>query len=148
MSGNANLVDATPTFMRELSNNNTKDWWQDHKAQFEADLKAPALVLLDQIGADLEGIFKSRFKTKLYRPHRDVRFFKDKTPYHTHLHMQWTPSDQDLGCGWFFGIGLDYARAGWGVVPVFTHTIDPVARFCGVRRRSTVIGRHGVFPNR
>jgi uncharacterized protein (TIGR02453 family) len=64
-------------FYEGLRADNTKAYWADHKATYDACVKAPMEALL----ADLEPEFG---RAKLFRPYRDVRFSKDKTPYKDH----------------------------------------------------------------
>jgi uncharacterized protein (TIGR02453 family) len=61
-------------FYEGLEADNSKPYWTDHREVYERDVKAPMLALL----AELEEEFGSG---KLFRPYRDVRFAKDKTPY-------------------------------------------------------------------
>ena len=61
-------------FYEGLEADNSKPYWTDHREVYEQDVKAPMLALL----AALEDEFGSG---KLFRPYRDVRFAKDKTPY-------------------------------------------------------------------
>lgn len=105
------LVPDARAFLRDLAANNTRDWFTENKARYEQQLKAPALALLDVLSTDLEKLTDTPVKTKLFRPHRDVRFSKDKTPYHTHLHMLWSGG----GMNWFLGIAPEYISAGAGV---------------------------------
>lgn len=105
------LVPDAKTFLTELAANNTRDWFSAQKPRYEAELKAPALAVLDIVAADLERLTGAATDTKLFRPNRDVRFSKDKTPYHTHLHMMWSGG----GTSWFLGIAPDYVTAGAGV---------------------------------
>ncbi|GAA6206982.1 DUF2461 domain-containing protein [Cognatishimia sp. WU-CL00825] len=111
------LIPETRAFLKALEKNNNRDWFLDHKDRYDSNLKRPAELLLDQAAYDLGKITGDPVKTKLFRPHRDVRFSKDKTPYHLHLHMLWTT---DTGgrqpLGWFFGIGLDYISIGGGLM--------------------------------
>ncbi len=107
----ATLIPDARAFLGELSAHNEKAWFTGQKPRYEADLKVPAQHLLDTLAADLNRHGKPA-KTKLFRPHRDVRFSKDKTPYHQHLHMYW-----DLGAtGLFFGVAPGYVRIGGGVM--------------------------------
>ena len=100
-------------FLRDLTANNSRGWFQAEKSRYEEDLKYPALRLLDALAPEIETIAGAPVTAKLFRPNRDVRFSKDKTPYHTHLHLLWAmPS----GPGWFFGISPDYVTAGVGVM--------------------------------
>ncbi len=107
----AQLIPEARSFLGELQDHNDRDWFTSNKARYDGQLKAPAQHLLDQIGADMARRNRPA-RVKLFRPHRDVRFSKDKTPYHLHLHMLW-----DLGTtGFFFGIAPGYVRIGGGVM--------------------------------
>src|SRR5918996_1023294 len=63
-------------FYEGLEADNTRAYWQDHKKEYEELVKAPMVELL----AELEGEFGAG---KIFRPFRDVRFSKDKSPYKT-----------------------------------------------------------------
>lgn len=64
-------------FYEGLEADNSRPYWLDHKPVYDDCVKAPMEALL----ADLEQEFGS---SKFFRPYRDVRFAKDKTPYKTH----------------------------------------------------------------
>lgn len=65
-------------FYEGLEDDNTKAYWQDHRDRYERDVRAPMEALLADLAADFgEG--------RIFRPHRDVRFSQDKSPYKTHL---------------------------------------------------------------
>ncbi len=64
-------------FYQGLEADNTKAYWTDHRAVYDRAVKAPLEGLL----ADLAPEFGT---AKVFRPYRDVRFSKDKTPYKTH----------------------------------------------------------------
>lgn len=111
----AALIPEARAFLRDLAAQNTRDWFGAHKSRYEAKLKAPALLLLDQVAQERGP--GAPLTSKLFRPHRDVRFSKDKTPYHTHLHMMWTlPGNAGFAPALFFGIAPDYVTAGGGVM--------------------------------
>jgi len=63
-------------FYEGLEADNTKAYWTDHRTTYDEAVKAPLEALL----AALEPEFGA---AKLFRPYRDVRFSKDKTPYKT-----------------------------------------------------------------
>ncbi|SRR5712691_7904211 len=63
-------------FYEGLEADNSKSYWNDHRAVYEECVKAPLGALL----AELEAEFGA---PKLFRPYRDVRFSKDKSPYKT-----------------------------------------------------------------
>ncbi|WP_425004718.1 DUF2461 domain-containing protein [Mycolicibacterium sp. S3B2] len=63
-------------FYEGLEADNSKVYWQEHKAVYEQQVKAPMEELLAELADEFgEG--------KLFRPYRDVRFSADKTPYKT-----------------------------------------------------------------
>jgi uncharacterized protein (TIGR02453 family) len=114
MSFDALIPDAR-AFLGALGANNTRDWFIAHKVDYETRLKTPALHLADEIATRLSRLTGLRTTPKLFRAHRDVRFSKDKTPYHTHLHLLWTSeADGRAPPQWFFGIAPDYVSAGAG----------------------------------
>ncbi len=64
-------------FYEDLEADNTKAFWAAHKQVYEQSVRAP----LEALAAVLAPEFGT---PKLFRPYRDVRFAKDKTPYKTH----------------------------------------------------------------
>ena len=65
-------------FFEGLAADNSKSWWQAHKAAYEQVVKGP----MDELLAELAPEFG---ESKVFRPYRDVRFSPDKTPYKTHI---------------------------------------------------------------
>ncbi|KIC34478.1 TIGR02453 family protein [Leisingera sp. ANG-S5] len=110
----AQLIPDARAFLAELAQNNSRDWFTAHKDQYEAQLKSPALLLMDEVAQAISRRSGTQVTAKLFRPQRDVRFSKDKTPYNTHLHMMWTLNG--AGCALFFGIAPDYCTAGGGIM--------------------------------
>ncbi|MDU8912015.1 TIGR02453 family protein [Aestuariicoccus sp. MJ-SS9] len=100
-------------FLSDLTHNNDRDWFRENKSLYDADLKRPAERILADIAPALEARSGAPVRTKLFRPHRDIRFSEDKTPFHTHLHMLWSLQD---GRGWYFGLSTEYATAGAGIM--------------------------------
>ncbi len=64
-------------FYERLDADNTRTFWQANKTVFDDYVKAPMTGLLDELAG--YGPFH------VFRPHRDVRFSKDKTPYKDHI---------------------------------------------------------------
>jgi uncharacterized protein (TIGR02453 family) len=56
---------------------NTKAYWSARKAAYEEHVKAPMTALLEALEPEFG-------PAKMFRPYRDVRFSKDKSPYKTH----------------------------------------------------------------
>jgi uncharacterized protein (TIGR02453 family) len=68
------FAEAAFNFYEDLESDNTKAFWDANKDLYKAQVEAPLKALM----ADLEPEFG---KAKIFRPYRDVRFSKDKTPY-------------------------------------------------------------------
>src|SRR5438270_11236505 len=65
-------------FFEGLEADNSKAYWQDHKADYEKLVKGPMEELLAELAPKYgEG--------KIFRPYRDVRFSADKSPYKTNI---------------------------------------------------------------
>ncbi|MFT5203433.1 MAG: hypothetical protein ACI9C1_002832 [Candidatus Aldehydirespiratoraceae bacterium] len=65
-------------FFERLEDDNTKSFWNEQKHVYEQAVKTPMAALLE----DLESTCGPG---KIFRPYRDVRFSKDKTPYKTNI---------------------------------------------------------------
>ena len=63
-------------FYEGLEADNTKAYWTDSRAVYESDVRAPLQALLGELEPEF-GV------AKVFRPYRDVRFSRDKTPYKT-----------------------------------------------------------------
>ena len=63
-------------FYDGLEADNSKTYWLAHKHVYETCVLQPMTELLDELGPD-------HGEGKIFRPYRDVRFSKDKSPYKT-----------------------------------------------------------------
>lgn len=64
-------------FYDDLELDNTRSFWLANKQTYDEAVRDPLLALADFLAPEFG-------KAKLFRPHRDVRFAKDKSPYKTH----------------------------------------------------------------
>lgn len=75
-------------FFAGLERNNTKEWFDAHKADYERHVKGP---FRDLVAALIEAVREREPdlhiepKDTLFRINRDIRFSKDKSPYKTHM---------------------------------------------------------------
>lgn len=63
-------------FYEGLEADNSRTYWQEHKAVYEQCVRGPMEELLTALAGDFGS-------GRIFRPYRDVRFSKDKTPYKT-----------------------------------------------------------------
>lgn len=98
-------------FLVKLSQNNSKEWFEEHRDEFEEKVKKPAEEFVVLMGAKLQDIvpdIKAIPKTdkSIFRLHRDTRFSKDKSPYKTNLGILfWEGTRKKMECpGFYFHI--------------------------------------------
>lgn len=83
----------TFAFLRALERNNDREWFESHRAQYEAHVRAPALRFIAAMSGELSKLSKHFVADvrpvggSLMRIHRDVRFSADKSPYKTNVGM-------------------------------------------------------------
>ena len=65
-------------FLAGLEADNTKAYWVANKAVYDRALKGPMEMLLAELDARYQPL-------RMFRPNRDVRFSKDKSPYKTNV---------------------------------------------------------------
>jgi uncharacterized protein (TIGR02453 family) len=65
-------------FFEGLEADNSKSYWTDKKDVYDRCVKRPMEELLAELAPEFG-------TTKLFRPYRDVRFSRDKTPYKTNI---------------------------------------------------------------
>ncbi|MGW0245414.1 DUF2461 domain-containing protein [Nocardia goodfellowii] len=82
-------------FYEDLEADNSKTFWTAHKHVYDESVRAPMVALTAELEADFG-------PAKIFRPYRDVRFSKDKTPYKDH---QGAVVSLTPGVGWYVQIG-------------------------------------------
>jgi uncharacterized protein (TIGR02453 family) len=68
--------DAALDFFAGLEADNSKAYWLAHRDTYETSVKEPFLALSELVEKEFGPL-------RLFRPYRDTRFAKDKTPYKT-----------------------------------------------------------------
>jgi uncharacterized protein (TIGR02453 family) len=101
-------------FYEGLSADNSKTYWTAHLTVYETQVRTP----MEELLAALEPEFGPG---KIFRPYRDVRFSKDKTPYKTHLGA-W------LEGGGYVQLSADGLAAGAGMYQMAPDQLDRYRR--------------------
>lgn len=96
--------EAALDFYDDLEMDNTKTFWEANKGIYASAVAAPMKALTAEL-ADEFG------EAKIFRPYRDVRFAKDKTPYKIHqgVFVATGPST-----GYYLQLGAAGVRVGAG----------------------------------
>ncbi|MCL2886807.1 MAG: DUF2461 domain-containing protein [Betaproteobacteria bacterium] len=96
-----------PACLRELGRNNSREWFQAHRDEFQQRVALPLAALAETLAPGMARLDGALIK-KLSRPQRDTRFSKDKTPYRTEM--------------WF---AFRRARPDWTEYPAFFFEATP-----------------------
>jgi uncharacterized protein (TIGR02453 family) len=88
----AGMNPETFTFLRALADNNSRDWFEAHRADYETHWLTAGLDLIAALAPLCDGMTPRllavpKLNQSLRRIHRDTRFSKDKTPYQPWLHL-------------------------------------------------------------
>jgi uncharacterized protein (TIGR02453 family) len=108
--------EAALDFYDDLEMDNTKSFWEAHRATYDEAVAAPMRALV--------GALEPEFGTaKVFRPYRDVRFAKDKTPYKTHqgAYIALAPST-----GYYLQVSAAGVRVGAGFYEASTDRLAAV----------------------
>lgn len=81
-------------FYDHLAVDNSREFWAAHKGEYEQYVRDPLLALATAIEPNFGA-------AHLYRPYRDIRFSKDKTPYKDHQGCLFAAPN---GLGWYLQV--------------------------------------------
>lgn len=113
------ITKAHTSFFKELARNNTKEWFHANKKRYENKVKVPFLNLLDAllpVLTDWDNRILPDAKKAMFRINKDVRFSKDKTPYHTILKAGFSPNGKkSILPGYYLGIDATSIHVGGGL---------------------------------
>lgn len=91
-------------FYDELAADNSRTWWQANKARYDTNVRGPMERFAGEVAEEFGPLH-------IFRPHRDTRFAKDKTPYKTELGAV---TESEGGCSYYVRLGADGLYAGIG----------------------------------
>ena len=124
---------AALAFFRDLAANNTKPWFEAHRATYEREVRAPMSLLVEEVDARLGAVapeITGSPKRNIFRIHRDVRFAADKSPYKTQATCWWGHRDAARGeagahpgAAFYFEIGVRGGETGGGTWQPERHTV-------------------------
>ena len=91
-------------FYDDLEVENTRSFWEQHKGTYEYSVRRPMVALCSALAEEFGD-------AKVFRPFRDVRFAKDKTPYKT---AQGAFVEVGPATGWYVEVSARGVRTGAG----------------------------------
>ncbi len=110
-------------FLKELDQNNSKEWFDANRTRYEAHWKTPAFEVIDAVAPALLALdpplkAEARINGSLRRINRDVRFSKDKSPYNASLHLIfWAGGHPNRSAGTHIVLhpnGVGFGAGMWG----------------------------------
>lgn len=114
--GSVQISKSTFQFLKTLSKNNNREWFQEHKDQY-LKAQANAIEFVDALIAKLntgDRIQTTSGKEALYRIYNDVRFSKVKTPYNPRFAGNLKRQKPELRGGYYLWIAPGNSRLGCG----------------------------------
>jgi uncharacterized protein (TIGR02453 family) len=96
-------------FLRGLAKNNDREWFNERKAVYEAELKEPMLAIIRKITDAMLEFAPNHVRPaekSLFRIYRDTRFSNNKQPYKTHVAAWWSHMgmEKTSGAGYYFQV--------------------------------------------
>ncbi len=114
-------------FFRGLRRRNTREWFEQHRSVYQAEVRIPLQDLVDAVDTRLGRLAPEIVgdpKRSIFRIHRDVRFSPDKSPYKTHAACWFFHRDAGRGvggaadsggAGFYFHLAPEECLAGGGI---------------------------------
>jgi uncharacterized protein (TIGR02453 family) len=113
---------ASLDFLKRLAKNNNRDWFNRHKNGY-LEARGNIIAFADALLAEMNKhdlIETLSGKDSLFRIYRDIRFSKDKKPYHAHWNGAFRRATRKLRGGYYFHLqpgGSFLAGGFWGPEP-------------------------------
>ncbi len=107
-------------FLRELKENNQRDWFQARKDIYDTAVKAPMVEFVDVLNAEFARFAPEYItdpKKAMHRIYRDTRFSKNKTPYKTNSSASFHQSvtDKEAMAGFYVSVSPFQIEVAGGV---------------------------------
>lgn len=105
-------------FFEGLGKDNSKDYWNANRATWQEKVRKPMSALLAELAEDFGPL-------RMFRPNRDIRFAKDKSPY-----KLWTGATSESravgGIGYYLSVSATQLVTGYGAMVMAS---DQLQRF-------------------
>ena len=110
----------TLAFLRALTRHNDRDWFRQHKPEYEEHVRGPMVDLLARLAVDLRAFAPELIadpRVSLYRIYRDTRFSADKSPLKTHVAAHFPSKDlsRSRGAALYLEVSPKRVRIGGGL---------------------------------
>jgi uncharacterized protein (TIGR02453 family) len=105
-------------FLRELKENNDREWFTPRKHIYEEQVRLPMIELVRAIHGEMLR-FAPQYVGEpakcVFRIYRDTRFSKNKIPYKTNVAASFRRAGKHEGAGYYFSVSPDEIEVGGGI---------------------------------
>jgi uncharacterized protein (TIGR02453 family) len=127
----------TPTglrFLRGLARNNNRDWFNDRKPVYEAEIKRPMLAVIETVTGAMMDFAPGHVRAPesiMMRIYRDTRFSANKVPYKTHVAAWWVHDGlrKTSGAGFYLHVSAKQVEIAAGAFMPETEQLLAIRRF-------------------
>jgi len=109
----------TTTFLKELAENNNKQWFDENRDRYREVLRKPMEELVSELRPfmlSIDPLLEVNSARSISRINRDIRFSRDKSPYRANMWIAFKREylDWKEEPAYFFEVFPDYYRFGMG----------------------------------
>jgi uncharacterized protein (TIGR02453 family) len=144
-------------FLRGLKRNNNRDWFNERKPVYEAEIKRPMLAVIDAITGAMMDFAPGHVRAPesiMMRIYRDTRFSHDKLPYKAHVAAWWVHDglQKTSGAGFYLHISGSQVEIAAGVFMPDTEQLLAIRRHllehhAEYRKLAQARGFRRIFPD-
>jgi uncharacterized protein (TIGR02453 family) len=109
----------TLRFFRALAHHNSKAWMDENREWYRSSVVEPYRAMFEALSPTVMKLdpnfdFSGRTGANFSRINRDIRFARDKTPYHAHMYLFFS-ARKSSGGQLYLGLSPDGATAGFRI---------------------------------
>jgi uncharacterized protein (TIGR02453 family) len=121
-------------FLRGLARNNNRDWFNERKPIYEAEIKRPMLAVIEAVTGAMMDFAPGHVRAPesiMMRIYRDTRFSKEKLPYKTHVAAWWVHDGlrKTSGAGFYLHVSGKQVEIAAGAFMPDTEQLLAIRRF-------------------
>jgi uncharacterized protein (TIGR02453 family) len=121
-------------FLRGLARNNDRDWFNQRKPVYEAEIKRPMLAVIEAVTGAMMDFAPGHVRAPesiMMRIYRDTRFSPNKLPYKTHVAAWWVHDGlrKTSGAGFYLHVSAKQVEIAAGAFMPETEQLLAIRRF-------------------
>jgi uncharacterized protein (TIGR02453 family) len=121
-------------FLRGLARNNDRDWFNQRKPVYEAEIKRPMLAVIEAVTGAMMDFAPGHVRAPesiMMRIYRDTRFSPNKLPYKTHVAAWWVHDGlrKTSGAGFYLHVSGKQVEIAAGAFMPETEQLLAIRRF-------------------